>query len=138
MCKGYTMSAPTRSPKSHISTAALLTLACSLGVNLPPLLAAAPAAGQSPAMTADHIKMLASQHKISAEQAKLLQGDLDDLKAAQIKLEALRSQIPADQIKLKANHIKLEAAQHKVDLAQQKLDADSSSIRTSYIKFSGK
>lgn len=111
-------------------TAALVTLGCTIGVNLPPMLLASSLTREDLAkgsagtlLTAESLKLAAKQHKWSPDQVKSLQTDIDALSAAQIKLTAFQSKLSADHIKLPANQQKLKALRADVATAEAKLSA---------------
>lgn len=119
-------------------TAALVTLGCTLGVNLPPLMLASSLSKEDLArgsagtlLTADSLKLAAKQHKWSPDQVKILQSDIDALTAAQQKLNAFQSKLTSDHIKLKANQDKIRALQTDVANAQAKLSADQIKVAKS-------
>lgn len=116
-------------------TAALVTLGCTLGVNLPPLMLASSLSKEDLAkgsagtlLTADSLKLAAKQHKWTPDQVRVLQADIDALTAAQQKLNAFQGKLTADHIKLKANQEKLKVLQADVSTAQARLSADQIKI----------
>lgn len=104
-----------------------MALGCSLGVSFAPLLPTASAddaPAESHLLTTAQLKWAASQHKVDANQIKLLQADIDALAVSQKKEAAFESTLTAETRKLNVNQEKLQVLQGKVDVNQQKLAAD--------------
>src|SRR5438105_2595960 len=98
--------------RSRPVTAALLTLGCSLGVNLAPLMAASPDSSP-PLLTSEQLKDIAAKNKLPATQFKWLQSEIDAAAADQKQLTADQWKISELQ-KLKASPEKITALQLKI------------------------
>jgi chromosome segregation ATPase len=118
-------------------THAIAVLGCSLGVNLAPMLQAAPETpatqAEKPKISAEDMQRLqelkrqvaADMQKIEADKQALetfeksLSAEQLKVEANQIKLKKLRAQLAADQAKWESNMGKLNAQQSKMDAARQ-------------------
>jgi hypothetical protein len=131
------MKSPSRKSaiRSRPVTAALLTLGCSLGVNLAPLMAA-PRDSTPALLTSEQLKEIAGLHKLSATQIKMLQDEIDVAAADQRQLTADQEKIDEMQ-KLRASQEKIKALQQKILLDEQKLTSDRNKLLVDQQRLAG-
>jgi hypothetical protein len=77
-----------------------------------------------PPLTPDSLRQLVADHKVTPDQAKILQTDLDLVAAAEKKLADFVSQTPPAQLKVKPGNYKYQGLQRELEVEKHRLASD--------------